>query len=173
MSASIANFETLAEFSEADFRKRYPDTAFPETIENHNVGELGFAVVEAADAPALSAGETVEPGELLRKGDRVFREWKIIHASEQELASMFEQAVQASLDGAAKVRGYDSISTAISYAEEPAVPKFQNDGRAFRTWRSLVWAYAYEQLAAVKAGEREQPSLDGFLAELPALDLPA
>ncbi len=173
MSASLANLETLVEYSETDFRKRYPNTAFPETIENHNVAELGFAVIEATDAPTLSAGETVETGELRRKGDRVYREWKIIQASEQELAAMFEQAVQANLDGAATMRGYDNISTAISYAEEPAVPKFQNDGRAFRTWRSLVWAYAYEQLAAVKAGEREQPSVDGLLAELPALDLPA
>jgi len=89
------------------------------------------------------------------------------------LIGTFEQAIQAHLDTAARGRGYDSISTAVSYAEEPAVPKFQSDGMAFRAWRSLVWQYAYQELAKVKAGEREIPSLDVFLAELPALSLPS
>ena len=53
------------------------------------------------------------------------------------------------------------------------MPKFQDDGIAFRSWRSLVWAYAYEQLAAVKAGERTQPTVEAFLLELPELELPA
>lgn len=94
------------------------------------------------------------------------------HKQEQAqiaLSGTFEQAIQAHLDAAARRRGYDSIATAVSYAEEPAVPKFQEDGKAFRAWRSLVWAYAYQELAKVKAGEREIPTLDAFLAELPAL----
>lgn len=87
--------------------------------------------------------------------------------------STFEHAVQTKLDDAAQAARYDSIATAVSYAEEPAVPKFQEDGRAFRTWRSLVWAYAYEQLEKVLAGEREQPTIDEFLLELPVLGLTA
>jgi len=90
-----------------------------------------------------------------------------------ETMAAFEQAVQGKLNGAAISARYDSIATAVSYAEEPAVPKFQNDGIAFRAWRSKVWAYAYEQLALVLAGEREQPTVDDFLLELPALELPA
>jgi hypothetical protein len=88
------------------------------------------------------------------------------------ITKLYEQAVQAKLDGAAIAARYDSIATAVSYAEEPAVPKFQNDGIAFRAWRSLVWAYAYQQLALVLAGEREQPTIEAFLLELPALELP-
>lgn len=92
--------------------------------------------------------------------------------SAAEISKLYENAVQAKLDGAAQAARYDSIATAVSYAEEPAVPKFQADGRAFRTWRSLVWAYAYEQLARVLAGEREQPTIEAFLLELPELVLP-
>lgn len=84
----------------------------------------------------------------------------------------FEGAIQLQLDAAAKAHGYDNINTAVSYAEEPAVEKFYLEGRAFRAWRSLVWAYAYEQLAAVLAGERAQPDVESFLLELPALQLP-
>ena len=89
--------------------------------------------------------------------------------AQQALTAAFEKTIQGHMDAAARARGYDSIATAVSYAEEPAVPKFQEDGKAFRAWRSLVWAYAYQELAKVKAGEREIPALDAFLAELPAL----
>lgn len=95
-----------------------------------------------------------------------------VAAAQAAVMAEFELAIQGKLDAAAIVARYDSIATAVSYAEEPAVPKFQKDGIAFRAWRSLVWAYAYEQLALVLAGEREQPTVEEFLAELPALELP-
>lgn len=93
--------------------------------------------------------------------------------SPESVAARYEAAVQSVLDGAAKARGYDSLFTAISYAEEPAVPRFQADGQAFRRWRSLVWDYAHTELDAVLAGEKPQPDIDSFLASLPALELPA
>lgn len=60
-----------------------------------------------------------------------------------EITAAFEQAIQARLNELAIAARYDSIATAVSYAEEPAAPKFHDDGKAFRAWRSLVWAYAY------------------------------
>jgi len=95
-----------------------------------------------------------------------------VAAEQAAVMAEFEQAVQGRLNGAAIAAKYDSIENAVSYAEEPAVPKFQNDGKAFRAWRSKVWAYAYEQLALVLAGEREQPTVEAFLLELPVLELP-
>lgn len=88
-------------------------------------------------------------------------------------AGTYEAAVTELLDNAAIAAGYDSINTVISYAEEPAVPKFQEDGKRFRAWRSLVWAYAYEQLALVNSGGRTQPTVAEFLAELPVLAVSA
>jgi len=76
-------------------------------------------------------------------------------------------SVQAHLDDAAQSLGYDDIKTAVTYADEPAVPKFQADGQALRAWRSLVWAQAYATLDAVEAGKREQPTIEQFIAELP------
>lgn len=89
--------------------------------------------------------------------------------AQRELTLVFEHAIQGHLDATARERGYDSIATAVSYAEEPAVPRFQDDGLAFRAWRSRVWNYAYEQLALVMAGERPVPTANVFLAELPKL----
>lgn len=85
----------------------------------------------------------------------------------------YAQAVQAHLDSAAQAAGYDNIYTAVSYADEPAVPRFQLEGRAFRAWRSLVWAAANAIRTEVEAGRRPVPSADQLIAELPPLLLPA
>lgn len=87
--------------------------------------------------------------------------------------AQYEGAIQTKLDSAAVAAGYDNIATAVSYAEEPAVPTFQADGKAFRTWRSLAWAYAYSTLDAVLAGTQAQPTIEDFVAGMPALVLPA
>lgn len=94
-------------------------------------------------------------------------------AVQAQTTALFEQAVQEKMEAAAHDRGYDSLFTAISYADEPAVPRFQADGQAFRRWRSLVWDYAHTEMNAVLAGEKSQPELDAFLASLPVLEFPA
>lgn len=90
---------------------------------------------------------------------------------EQEMR-LYENAVQRHMDSAAANHGYDGIDSAVSYADEPAVAKFQREGRAFREWRSLVWAYCYGQFAKVKVGEIEKPTIGQFIAGLPALTIP-
>ena len=136
-------------------------------------GELGTNKKWGAEVLTLDAA---------RKVVKVARKQVAMTAAEKaardaliqaEITATFEQAIQARLNEAAIAARYDSIATAVSYAEEPAVPKFQNDGIAFRAWRSLVWAYAYEQLALVLAGGREQPTVEAFLLEFPELELPA
>lgn len=90
----------------------------------------------------------------------------------EQMVEKYREAIQKHLDDAARAAGYDDIRTAVTYADEPAVAKFQAEGQAFRAWRSLVWAYGYEQVDAVTAGEREQPTIDELISELPALVLP-
>lgn len=82
-----------------------------------------------------------------------------------------EAAVQAHLDGAARELGYDGIFTACTYADEPAVPKFQQEGQALRAWRSQVWAACNQILTDVEAGTREVPDKAALLAELPTFAL--
>lgn len=81
--------------------------------------------------------------------------------------------VQAHMDAQARALRYDDIATACTYAEEPAVPKFQAEGQAFRAWRSDVWAKCYDILSEVQAGTRDIPTDAELIAELPALQLPA
>ena len=84
----------------------------------------------------------------------------------------YDAQLQAHLDAAAHAAGYDDIRSAITYADEPAVPKFQAEGRAFRAWRSLFWAAANDVKNAVLAGTRPAPTVSALIAELPTLTLP-
>jgi hypothetical protein len=93
-----------------------------------------------------------------------------IAASEPTLSS-YESAVQALMDAKAQAYGYDSLMTAVTYADEPAVPKFQTEGQAFRAWRSLVWQAAHDYLADIQAGHAQFPSLDQIPALFPPFPL--
>lgn len=91
--------------------------------------------------------------------------------SKAELEGKKVALVQRHMDATAQALRYDSIANAITYADEPAVPKFQQEGRALRAWRSLVWERCYAILAEVEAGTRPVPSDDELIAALPQLDL--
>lgn len=91
--------------------------------------------------------------------------------TEAQLIGLYTQAIQTHMDNRALLFGYDDIKTAVTYAEEPSVLRFQSEGQAFRAWRSACWDYCYTLLAAVKARNRELPRVEQLIAELPELDL--
>jgi hypothetical protein len=93
--------------------------------------------------------------------------------TEAERIADLRNEVQRHLDGAAVLMGYDDIRTAVTYAEEPAVSKFQNEGRALRAWRSLVWEKCYAVLGQWNDGQIAEPTAAALLAMLPELVLPA
>jgi hypothetical protein len=82
-----------------------------------------------------------------------------------DLQRLLTDTVQSIMDTKAQAYHYDNLTTAVTYAEEPSVPKFQEEGQAFRAWRSQVWASAYSILAEVQAGHRSFPTV----AEVPSL----
>lgn len=93
------------------------------------------------------------------------------------LEQQVKSAVQAYMDQTAQLNGYESLLAAISYAEEDAVEAFQLEGKRFRAWRSLVWAYVFAQLEHEEAFselEGEEPehelSLMEVLQGLPELE---
>ncbi len=92
-------------------------------------------------------------------------------AANAQKISAIEKAIQAKLDKEARAKGYDSILSACSYAGY--TNPFQAEGQAFIQWRGSVWKYCYDQLAEIEAGNRSEPTLDEFLAELPAYVPPA
>lgn len=71
-------------------------------------------------------------------------------------------------DATARGMGFDSMAEAVTYADEPAVPRFQTQGAALRAWRSLLWE-AFEMMEArYLAGDLELPKESGeFFGGLP------
>lgn len=90
--------------------------------------------------------------------------------SPAEVEAALKQAVQTMLDAKARALGYDSIFTAVTYADEPSVPKFQQEGIALRAWRSTVWAQCLSMLSNVDAGGAV-PTEAQLLAALPRPNL--
>lgn len=87
-----------------------------------------------------------------------------------QIIQAFKDAIQSTLDEAARAKGYDDIVSACSYAGYPNV--FQSEAIAFGQWRANVWAYGYAELDKVIAGTRPVPTIPEILAELPPLVLP-
>lgn len=155
----------------------------PETLETSEEPLDGYETVLPTHPPLTARLEKAVPGTPEQIDGMWHETWVIQPLTDIEAAqvSTAEAAnleaditcrIQQLLDSSAKAAGYDSILTAIGYAGESAVPKFQNEGNTFRAWRSLVWAYTHEQLDAVKSNARTPPTVEGFLLELPVLTLP-
>lgn len=87
---------------------------------------------------------------------------------EARIQKQLTDAVQHVLDAKAQELLYDSCLSVCSYIDT-GVQKFDDEGRAFRAWRSQVWAKGYEILAQVQEGKREIPTEEELIAELPEL----
>ena len=88
----------------------------------------------------------------------------------EEVQAMLTAKVQKYLDTTAQKLGYDSCLSVCSYVDT-GVAKFDEEGEAFRKWRSAVWAKGYEIVAEVQAEAREIPTEEELMMELPLLVL--
>lgn len=178
---------TGAVVSEREFRDMHPNTSFPAVLTLEILNDFGADPVLEAPAPSVSDTQTAYRNGVKQDalGNWV-QAWSVrdipqaeidaaAEARVEALVKHYDGVVQKRLDDIARSFGYGDpnrpevspILHAISYAEEPAVPRFQNEGRALRAWRSLVWVTAAGILNAVKAGERAIPTEAELLAELP------
>jgi len=83
----------------------------------------------------------------------------------------YVKALQEMMDVEARTRNYDNILSACTYATS-TIAKFQAEGRACVEWRDSVWATAYATLAAVNAGDMEQPTMQQMLDLVPKMVWP-
>ena len=91
-----------------------------------------------------------------------------IEEKQAKIQAHLTQVVQHVLDAKAQELNYDNCLSVCSYIDT-GVAKFDAEGRAFRAWRSSVWAKGYEILAQVQAGQRTIPTEEQLIAELPKL----
>lgn len=84
----------------------------------------------------------------------------------------FGAAIQAHLDATARARGYDGALSITTYIGS-SIPQWAAEAAAFFAWRDQVWAYAYAELAKVRAGQMAAPTPAELVEKLPAIDWPA
>jgi hypothetical protein len=89
----------------------------------------------------------------------------------QAVKAQFEHAIQETVDAASRDRDFRDGVTLASYAASTN-PVWQAQALAFIAWRDHIWAYAYAELAKALSGERDIPSVEDFLTELPAIVWP-
>ncbi len=94
------------------------------------------------------------------------------HAAQMaEVVTTVRYAIQRMVDAKANERQYDSGATLASYVNS-TIEQWATEAQAFVAWRDAVWLYALAELDKVKKGERDQPSIEDFLAELPVFKWP-
>lgn len=83
----------------------------------------------------------------------------------------YRAAIQAHVDGVARSRRYDNGTSLASYVASSNAG-WAAEAASFVAWRDAVWAYAYVELDKVLTQQREQPTVEGLMAELPAMVWP-
>ncbi|WP_455296515.1 hypothetical protein [Brucella pituitosa] len=84
---------------------------------------------------------------------------------------VYRLEIQAMIDAKASERQYDSGATLASYVNS-TIEQWAAEAQGFVAWRDAVWIYALAEFDKVQAGERDQPSVEDFLGELPAFEWP-
>ena len=93
-------------------------------------------------------------------------EWAKVYP--KQIQKQLTDAVQQVLDKKAQELNYDNCLSLCSYIDT-GVQKFDDESRAFRKWRSAVWAKCYEILDLVKSGAMAIPSEEELISLLPEL----
>ncbi|WP_262522687.1 hypothetical protein [Agrobacterium tumefaciens] len=83
----------------------------------------------------------------------------------------YENAIQNLVDSTAREKQFRDGVTLASYTASTR-PKWAAEAQAFVAWRDNVWFYAYGELAKVQSGQREQPTVEQFLAEIAPIAWP-
>ena len=80
-----------------------------------------------------------------------------------------DSAIENHLDDTASLWGYKNIDRVISYINSTN-EEWQSEAVKFQSWRDAVWAYVLAEMIRVENGEREIPTADEVIIELPKLE---
>lgn len=134
--------------------------------------EQGFLEISETEYQLLLGN--VDGQEYLRNEDGTFKPYIPPEPTQEEINSEIQarltKAVQDLLDNEAQKLNYDSCLSVCSYVNT-GIAKFDNEGQAFREWRSAVWAKGYEILDDCLSGTRAVPNEEELLSELPKLTI--
>ena len=125
--------------------------------------EAGFLAVFDRLKSKWSSQKIAEPAAAPAAPEITFEEKRLT----------WKAATSAYANFVAVAYGFESINEAVSYANEPASPKFQMLGQALRAWRSILWEAFDVLVAEVRGGLVKELANEGDLrARLPGFVAP-
>lgn len=94
--------------------------------------------------------------------------------AQQKSMKDIDNAIENHMDAEALAWGYQvdgkgSIDRAISYIGS-AIQEWDLEGQMFKNWRDGIWTYVYIELQKVENGERELPTPESVLTEIPQIE---
>lgn len=107
------------------------------------------------------------PDDARQKFDVKTNSWMAVAPAIED----YQVAIQTIVDEAARSKLFNDGVTLASYVNS-TVDQWAEQATAFVAWRDNVWQYAYSELAKVQGGDRDQPAVEAFLAELPEIVWP-
>lgn len=81
----------------------------------------------------------------------------------------FQESIEEHIESTAHAWRYSSSVSLASYYNS-TVEEYHSAARIFVPWRDKVWVYAFSELDKVRSGEREHPSIEDFIKELPKIN---
>ena len=93
------------------------------------------------------------------------------HDQREATKARFEHAIQQMVDAKPLEKDFRDGVTLASYSAS-TIPLWQSQALTFIAWRDEVWDYAYTQLELALTGQRDIPTVEDFLSELPAIVWP-
>lgn len=81
----------------------------------------------------------------------------------------YANAIQAYVDRVAVDRGYESGIALASYVNS-TIDQWATEARTFIAWRDQTWAYAFQLLQGVQAGQVPTPTVSGVIDSLPKIE---
>lgn len=125
----------------------------------------------------IDGGEMFVPDDVANRHRQIIAQWEAVGNTIPSCPARiptqddYRAAIQSLIDSHAQSRRYDSGNSLATYVSS-SNPAWAAEAQAFVNWRDAVWAYAYAEMDKVMAGEREQPSVEDFIGELPQIVWP-
>ena len=94
-----------------------------------------------------------------------------ILAPKNDKIAVYRAAVSAHIEQTARQFGFDSVLTAVTYADEPTDELNQAYGKGLREWRSRCWEAVREAINTRQNGG-EDFSVDDLIKSLPKFEEP-
>jgi len=94
-----------------------------------------------------------------------------VWASQTPTIDDYRFAIEAHVDAVATERNYASGVSCASYKDSTEA-QWAAEAATFIAWRDALWLYVYAELDKVQNGQREQPTIEAFIAELEPIAWP-